>query len=93
VFLEHRLAVFVDGCFWHACPLHGRKPGSNREYWVPKLRRNRRRDLEVSRRLRADGWSVLRIWEHRLIRPQSVAARIRLALEKKVSSLDRDLRH
>lgn len=82
VFPRERLAIFVDGCFWHGCPKHGRKPGSNREYWVPKLRRNRQRDLNVSRRLRAKGWRVMRIWEHRLLEPKTVAAAVQSTLKK-----------
>lgn len=58
------LAVFVDGCYWHQCPEHGTVPKTNRDYWVPKLRRNVARDALVAAALRRDGWSVLRIWEH-----------------------------
>jgi len=64
VFPRHRLAVFVDGCFWHMCPEHGTSPNSNRWYWTPKLRRNAERDGEVDELLRAIGWRVLRVWEH-----------------------------
>ena|ERR1051326_3780877 len=80
VFWKRRVAIFVDGCFWHCCPEHGRNPGSNRSYWVPKLRRNRQRDLETSRRLRKLGWRVLRLWEHDLHDHVQVAERIRRAL-------------
>jgi DNA mismatch endonuclease (patch repair protein) len=82
VFPKERLAIFVDGCFWHGCPQHGRNPGSNRAYWIPKLRRNKQRDLKVSRQLRSVGWRVLRIWEHRLSDPQKVAEKIRSVLKK-----------
>jgi DNA mismatch endonuclease (patch repair protein) len=64
VFTRARLAVFVDGCFWHGCPEHGNTPKANTAYWGPKLERNRQRDEILSRELRADGWSVVRIWEH-----------------------------
>lgn len=80
VFRAQRLALFVDGCFWHGCPKHGRNPGSNRSYWLPKLRRNRQRDAQVKRRLRASGWAVLRLWEHDLAQPDRCTARIRRAL-------------
>jgi DNA mismatch endonuclease (patch repair protein) len=80
VFRLERLAVFVDGCFWHGCPVHGRKPGSNRSYWLPKLARNRARDLAVTRELRRRGWRVLRIWEHALRHSARVASRRRRAL-------------
>jgi DNA mismatch endonuclease, patch repair protein len=64
VFTRDRVAVFVDGCFWHGCPDHGNTPKANTSYWGPKLRRNKQRDKRINRELRADGWAVLRIWEH-----------------------------
>jgi DNA mismatch endonuclease, patch repair protein len=60
-----RLAVFVDGCFWHGCPRHGTWPKRNAAFWRDKILSNRKRDLDSNRRLRGDGWRVLRIWEHR----------------------------
>ena len=63
VFRAARLAVFVDGCFWHACPRHATMPRSNRVFWKAKLTRNVARDREVTRTLRKAGWRVLRIWE------------------------------
>lgn len=82
VFRRARLAVFIDGCFWHGCPTHGRKPGSNRGYWIPKLRKNRERDLAVSQQLELKGWTVLRLWEHQLSAPVLVAKRIRHILTR-----------
>lgn len=64
VFTKRKLAVFVDGCFWHSCPEHGTVPKSNQEYWIPKLKENVDRDEANERQLRADGWRVLRFWEH-----------------------------
>lgn len=64
VFTRARIAVFVDGCFWHGCPKHGSAPKGNAHYWTPKLQRNHERDQEVTRALEADGWTVLRFWEH-----------------------------
>jgi DNA mismatch endonuclease (patch repair protein) len=64
VFTRSHIAIFVDGCFWHGCPEHGNTPKANSHYWGPKLARNRRRDQRVSDELAADGWSVIRIWEH-----------------------------
>jgi DNA mismatch endonuclease, patch repair protein len=64
VFPSRRVAVFVDGCFWHSCPEHGNNPKVNTGYWGPKLERNRQRDELVTRVLEADGWRVVRIWEH-----------------------------
>jgi DNA mismatch endonuclease (patch repair protein) len=66
VFPKLRVAVFVDGCFWHSCPLHGTRPKNNSAFWHNKLAKNKARDLLVSRTLRKNGWRVLRIWEHEL---------------------------
>lgn len=63
-FPGRRVAVFVDGCFWHSCPEHGHVPKSRAEYWVPKLAANARRSAEKDSRLLAAGWKVLHIWEH-----------------------------
>ena len=68
VFPKLRLAVFVDGCFWHACPLHTTKPRNNAAFWRKKFAANQTRDRLVTRTLRKDGWCVLRIWEHELAR-------------------------
>jgi len=75
-FPRHRLAIFVDGCFWHSCPKHGAEPVSNSGYWKPKLRRNRSRDRSVARQLRNKGWRVIRLWEHALGNGSAVAIRI-----------------
>ena len=72
VFPRLKLAVFVDGCFWHGCPEHGRKPSTNEWYWSPKLQQNRERDERNTLALRAHGWQVVRIWEHATIE-QAVA--------------------
>lgn len=64
VFTRWRLAIFIDGCFWHGCPEHANIPGTHREYWRPKLARNIERDRETTAMLQAEGWRVLRIWEH-----------------------------
>ena len=68
-FPKHKVAVFVDGCFWHGCPKHSTKPKSNKKFWLAKLEANRTRDRKVSRLLRAEGWRVIRIWEHDLKAP------------------------
>ncbi|WP_433555820.1 very short patch repair endonuclease [Pseudonocardia xinjiangensis] len=67
VFTARKVAVFVDGCFWHVCPEHGRYPTTNDWYWTPKLRRNLERDQLVNGALVEHGWQVLRIWEHQTI--------------------------
>jgi DNA mismatch endonuclease (patch repair protein) len=64
VFPKRKVAVFVDGCFWHCCPVHGTKPASRKDFWLPKLEANRRRDRRVSAALRRRGWRVIRVWEH-----------------------------
>ncbi|MBI5772562.1 MAG: very short patch repair endonuclease [Verrucomicrobia bacterium] len=66
VFPQFKLAVFVDGCFWHGCPQHETKPKNNRAFWRRKFARNKERDRLVTRTLRSRGWRVLRIWEHEL---------------------------
>jgi DNA mismatch endonuclease, patch repair protein len=83
VFPKLRLAIFVDGCFWHQCPRHANVPVNNRAFWERKLAKNVARDRLVSRTLRARGWRVLRVWEHELTRKteQRLAGRIRRAIE------------
>jgi DNA mismatch endonuclease, patch repair protein len=65
-FPQKKVAVFVDGCFWHGCPEHATMPQSNRKFWSNKLRRNKSRDRFVTSALRKQGWKVVRIWEHQL---------------------------
>lgn len=64
VFTTARVAVFVDGCFWHGCPDHGTWPKANAGFWRQKIEANRRRDADTDLRLEAAGWQVLRFWEH-----------------------------
>lgn len=79
VFPARKLAVFVDGCFWHRCPQHGTDPRSNREFWERKLSRNVERDTKVNSALKRAGWTVVRCWEHE---PADMAARrVRNTLE------------
>jgi DNA mismatch endonuclease (patch repair protein) len=80
VFIHSRVAVFVDGCFWHGCPIHGSIPASNREFWRRKLARNRDRDNMVNCTLRKLGWRVVRVWQHELSQPERVARRILRAI-------------
>jgi DNA mismatch endonuclease (patch repair protein) len=61
---KHKIAVFIDGCFWHGCPRHYKKPKSNHDYWKTKITRNKKRDMNVSKELKSMGWKVIRIWEH-----------------------------
>jgi DNA mismatch endonuclease, patch repair protein len=64
VFSRQRVAVFVDGCFWHGCPQHCQQPKANAAWWAEKLERNRRRDQDTDAALTAAGWTVVRVWEH-----------------------------
>ncbi len=81
-FPEHRLAFFIDGCFWHGCPRCGRVPRANNPYWKAKIEGNQRRDREHEVKLRAAGIRVLRIWEHQLrLEPKTVIEIIRDVLE------------
>jgi DNA mismatch endonuclease (patch repair protein) len=64
VFRSARVAVFVDGCFWHGCPIHGTRAKANAEFWDRKIEQNQERDLDTTRRLEAAGWQVVRVWEH-----------------------------
>lgn len=73
VFTARKVAVYVDGCFWHVCPVHGRRPTKNEWYWTPKLRRNVERDRAADAALTAAGWRVVRLWEHEEL-PRAVAA-------------------
>jgi DNA mismatch endonuclease (patch repair protein) len=67
LFTRAKVAVFVDGCFWHGCPEHHTVAATNAGYWAEKVRRNRERDAETDRLLRESGWHVIRIWEHQEI--------------------------
>ncbi|MFK4089340.1 very short patch repair endonuclease [Kribbella sp. NPDC020789] len=73
-----RLIVFVDGCFWHGCPVHATSPQNNGEWWAEKLRKNIERDKDTDARLAAAGWTVLRIWEHE--DPETATRRVVAAL-------------
>jgi DNA mismatch endonuclease (patch repair protein) len=77
VFHRQKVAVMVDGCFWHCCPKHSNLPVDNRAFWSLKLARNRARDRLVDRSLRRAGWRVLRIWEHELRNPSAVLRKLR----------------
>ena len=82
VFTRQRVAVFIDGCFWHSCPQHGNSPRSNVEYWSPKLRRNVERDERVTASLKAAGWAVVRAWEHEP--PEQVVADVANTLAARI---------
>ena len=81
VFQKERVAVFVDGCFWHGCPKHLRMPKSNKAYWRRKIATNRMRDVRVRRVLRQGGWRVVRIWEHELKNEPRLVQHLRALLK------------
>lgn len=78
VFPKYKLAVFVDGCFWHGCPQHYKSPATNGQFWEKKRKANKDRDKQVNKTLKEKGWSVVRIWEHEL------AVRSQSRLEKRI---------
>lgn len=80
IFGDLQLAVFVDGCFWHLCPLHSRLPANNREFWEAKLYGNVARDRQSTKMLRQAGWSVLRFWEHDMKDRDATIRRLRRCL-------------
>jgi DNA mismatch endonuclease (patch repair protein) len=80
VFRNKKLAVFIDGCFWHGCPKCYIEPKSNINYWLPKIDRNKKRDKAVSAELKRRGWTVLRFWEHALKSPNLVLRRLQKSL-------------
>lgn len=83
VFPANRLAVFIDGCFWHKCPIDYREPETRKEFWAQKIARNLTRDREVETALEGQGWAVLRIWEHDVRRnPKSMVAVIATYLRR-----------
>ena len=81
VFPRQRVAVFVDGCFWHRCPEHSTNPKANREWWIEKLDRNVARDRDTNRQLVEAGWSVVRVWEHEP--PTDAADRVEQAVRSR----------
>ena len=80
VFRKAKVAVFVDGCFWHACPKHCKTPVSNQLFWRNKLDGNKARDRKVNKELHAAGWRVIRFWHHKLSHQQNVKHRLERAL-------------
>lgn len=82
VFPRAKVAVLVDGCFWHSCPDHQSVPRANRDWWIAKLDANRKRDRDTDRRLTHEGWKVVRVWEHE--NASTAAARIARIVRRRV---------
>jgi DNA mismatch endonuclease (patch repair protein) len=80
IFPRRRLALYVDGCFWHSCPLHGTRPKKNAEWWAAKLDANVKRDRATDEQLSLQGWTVIRAWEHES--PEDVVGRVLDALRR-----------
>jgi DNA mismatch endonuclease (patch repair protein) len=81
-FRKEKLTLFVDGCFWHRCPKCYREPKTNAEFWKNKIENNVKRDRKVTKELKLAGWSVIRMWECQLKKPQRFLTRIQKKLEK-----------
>ena len=84
VFVRARVAVFVDGCFWHACPKHRSWPKANADWWRAKIESNARRDRETDADLAGAGWLVIRVWEHESV--DEAAARVGIAVSRRGGS-------
>lgn len=84
VFRSTKVAVFVDGCFWHGCPIHGTQAKANADFWKTKIERNQERDAETNQLLRKAGWKVIRVWEHE--NPQKASVKIQKIILKRLSS-------
>lgn len=83
VFPTHKVAVFIDGCFWHGCPQHATWPKSNAAFWRDKIGANKNRDRETDRKLKAEEWTVIRVWEHE--DPEECAEKIAAAVRSSTS--------
>lgn len=78
VFISSRLAIFVDGCFWHGCPIHFKFPNTNKEFWNRKINGNITRDQNINEQLKNMGWNVMRVWEHEIEKEiDSIVVRIK----------------
>lgn len=73
---KYKIAIFLDSCFWHKCPIHFKQPKSNQDYWDKKIQRNVEHDKKINEYYSANGWHILRIWEHQLKRKEEQAQTI-----------------
>jgi DNA mismatch endonuclease, patch repair protein len=82
VFIKKRISIFIDGCFWHKCPIDFKEPESRKEFWMNKINSNVERDMKVNKKLQIDEWLVLRFWEHEVRKkPEEVVNKIIESLE------------
>lgn len=94
VFVAAKVAIFVDGCFWHGCPRHATFPKSNRDYWLPKLAENKKRDDRQAAQLEESGWEVIRVWEHDCLPPnEKILESIEKACKRGVKRHDLKVPH
>jgi DNA mismatch endonuclease, patch repair protein len=84
-FPSNKIAIFVDGCFWHGCTLHSHIPKSNKEYWIPKFQKNIERAKAKDMRLQNDEWEVLHFWEHELSQINETVNKIESAIDRKTA--------
>lgn len=85
-----KAAIFIDGCFWHKCPRCYKSPEANRQYWEAKVNRNVARDKRVNKKLKAEGWTVIRIWEHEINeRPATALRKVTKTLERRKNVNDK----
>lgn len=80
VFVKKKIAIFVDGCFWHKCPVCFQEPATRKEFWMKKIQSNIDRDKKVNEQLKCDGWTVIRIWEHEIKKEPEEAVQKIIAL-------------
>ena len=77
VFVKKKIVIFIDGCFWHKCPICFKEPETRKEFWMKKIKENVRRDEENLKKLSSDGWTVLRFWEHEIRKePENVTEKV-----------------
>lgn len=83
VFVSAKVAIFIDGCFWHGCPIHGEQPKTNENFWATKIHKNKLRDQQVNSQLMTLGWTVLRCWEH------EIASNLDACIEKILTTISK----
>lgn len=82
-FTKKKIAIFIDGCFWHKCPICFQEPETRKEFWMEKIQSNVGRDKKINEQLKNDGWTVIRIWEHEIRKePENAVKKITDSLEK-----------
>jgi DNA mismatch endonuclease (patch repair protein) len=87
-FPKQKIAIFVDGCFWHGCPIHSHEIKSNESYWKQKLEKNKQRDKMKTEQLQAQNWTVMRFWEHELVNTKIITNQILKQLKNKEDAID-----